>query len=65
MVRTNLENNDIHTIFLQLVELVGQRLLHPLFAHTLELSVDALYPRTTHLPFLGFCHYGHHTGHHY
>ena len=64
-LRTNLKDDDVHTVFLQLVELVSQRLLHPLFAHTLELSVDALYPRTTHLPFLGFCHYGHHTGHHY
>ena len=64
-LRTNLKDDDVHTVFLQLVELVSQRLLHPLFDHALELSVDALYPRTTHLPFLGFCHYGHHTGHHY
>ena len=52
-LRTYLEDNHIHTVLLQLVELIGQRLLHLLGTHTLKLSVDALNPRTTHFSLLG------------
>ena len=50
-LRTYLEDNHIYTIFLQLIELICQCLLHFLGSHTLELSVYALNPRTTHFPF--------------
>ena len=50
-LRTHLEDDNIDTILLQLVELVGQRLLHLLGAHPLELSVDTLNPRPAELAF--------------
>ena len=49
---SHLEDNGIATIFLQLVQLVAQRLLHLLGGHALKLSVDTLYPCTTKLTFL-------------
>ena len=52
-LRTHLEDDHIRTVLLQLVELIGQRLLHLLGAHPLKLSVDTLNPRTTHLSLLG------------
>ena len=61
----HLEDNQVHTVFLQLVELIGQRLLHLLGSHTPELTVHTLYPRSPHLPLLGRGHDGHHTGHQY
>ena len=48
-LRTHLEDNHIHTVLHQLIELIGQRLLHLLGAHALKLSVDTLNPRTAHL----------------
>ena len=56
-LRTDLEDNHIDAVLLQLIELIGQRLLHLHCTHTLKLSVDALYPGTTHLTFLCLsCH---------
>ena len=54
-LRTHLEDDHVHTVLLQLVKLIGQRLLHLLCSHTLELSVNTLDPRTAHLPLLGTC----------
>ena len=52
-LRAYLEDNHIHTVLLQLVELIGQRLLHLLGTHPLKLSVDTLNPRATHFSLLG------------
>ena len=51
-LRTDLKDNHVDAVLLQLIELIGQRLLHLHCTHALELSVDALYPGTTHLTFL-------------
>ena len=51
----HLEDNQIDTILLQLVELIGQRLLHLLCTHTLELSVHTLNPCPTHFALLAHC----------
>ena len=48
----HLEDDGVATILLQLVQLVGQRLLHGLCRHAHELSVDTLYPCATELTFL-------------
>ena len=52
LLRTNLKDDGVTSIFLQLVQLVGQRLLHLQGRHSLELSVDTLYPCSTELTFL-------------
>ena len=51
-LRTYLEDDDITTILLQLVQLVSQRLLHTFGTHALKLSVHALYPCPTELSLL-------------
>ena len=46
---THLEEDSVHAILLQLVELIGQCLLHLLGRHTDELPVHALNPRSAKL----------------
>ena len=48
----NLEDDGVATVFLQFVQLIGQRLFHRLGTHALELSIHALNPRTAELSFL-------------
>ena len=50
--RTHLEDYCVHAVLLQFVELVRKSLLHRLFAHALELSVDSLNPSAAELAFL-------------
>ena len=52
---TYLEDNHVYTIFLQLIELITQCLLHLHCTQTLELSVHTLYPCATHLTLLAHC----------
>ena len=47
----NLEDDDVTTILLQLVQLVTQRLLHGFGAHAHKLPVHTLYPGSTKLTF--------------
>ena len=58
-LRTNLKDDGIAAVFLQLVQLIAERLLHLLGTDSLELSVDTLYPRSTeftlHLCLHGQC----------
>ena len=61
--RTDLEDDHVYAIFLQLVELISQRLLHLCSTHSLELSVDTLDPRATHFAFLCPCRH-HQQKHH-
>ena len=49
---THLEDDGIHAVLLQLVQLITQRTLHFLCADALELSVHTLYPCTTEFPLL-------------
>ena len=49
---THLEEDGVHTILLQLVELIGKRLLHLLCGHSDELSVHTLNPRSAKLTLL-------------
>ena len=60
-LRANLEDDHIHSVSLQLVELIGQRLLHLHCSKSLELPVNTLDPRATHLPLLlcAHCHREH------
>ena len=59
-LRTNLEYNQVYAILLQLVQLVSQRLLHFLGSQILELSVNTLYPCSTHFSLLSTCSHCHH-----
>ena len=59
-LRANLEDYHIHAILLQLVELIGKRLLHLLCPHVQELSVNTLYPCATHLSLLSRSSNRHH-----
>ena len=46
---TYLKDDNVDAVFLQFVELIGERLLHFLGTHALELPIDALYPCPTEL----------------
>jgi hypothetical protein len=48
----HLEDDGIDSVFLELVQLIGQGLLHFLRTYTLELSVHALNPCTAKFAFL-------------
>ena len=57
---TNLKDDDVTSVFLQLVQLIAQRLLHGLFAHAHKLSVHTLYPGSAHFALLSpSCHRQH------
>ena len=49
---THLEDNGITTILLEFIQLVSQRALHGLGGHSLELSIDTLYPRSAEFSLL-------------
>ena len=51
-LRAHLEDDHIHAVLLQLVQLVGQRLLHLLRPQALKLSVHTLNPRPAELTLL-------------
>ena len=51
-LRTHLKDNGIHTVFLQFVQLISQRLLHFLGTHPHPLAIDSLYPRSAELTLL-------------
>ena len=48
----HLEDDGVAAVFLQFVQLIGQRLFHRLGTHAFKLSVHALNPSTTELAFL-------------
>ena len=50
-LRPHLEDDGIDAVFLQLVELIGQRALHGIAAHARPLAVDSLYPGAAKLSF--------------
>ena len=55
--RANLKEDGIHAVFLQFVELIGQRALHLIAPHACPLSVNSLYPGTYELTFFSLCHH--------
>ena len=56
----HLEDNHVYAILLQLVQLIGKRLLHLLGTKILELSVYTLYPGSAHFSLLSpSCHRQH------